>query len=508
MSCADITTNSLKEDCVAASAVESSSLDAVSPRFEARERIEAQEYSFPRRFDPLRPFTGLSFDAMVLSAKNSTCTGYCTVRASVSPLGGNPQEEFILRVRNEALRRHYSEVPFDPFDPEHFADLPIRVVEDGREMEAPDRVIPRTEAEFFSVWFKCLCLGKLNFHFEGAKDFRIECLAAIARLLRLPTGRSILLAASRSAYPVIFRPAGRSHVENSERKIGLISLSTAPIFYPCENTRGVRMLWKLPFHVHFGHEVLHFLQKASLISRATLDAIDTIVPRIFSQKVTGNKHFRSLIERVTILGVNNLVPCENALHYETGSPAAISHITNGFRPIHMFGRDALSDRRSHGRTQIESAAHLGLTGEVLTLMWKYRCSPLEALFGAIDGEELQIAKYALNSGANLLAPHPHKSRTPLELARYLASISRVSQRFVVELEMIHLQRSPPPRALLCRRELVVRRFAVACGGDRLTAVTSPRMPTRRSHRTSRESPPPRDIGNALHSWVMRLIQAL
>jgi len=314
----------------------------------------SQEICFPRAKDPFREFSSLSFEQMIAQANQSKHDGYAPFTADISPIS---HKEWYHITTLAALSE---------------------------------------ETDFSKSFYSAILKGHI-IQIKGEKAFIHQCQTAISALLQKPLGRSLLLTIYRIGVACIIEQGETAHVgaRGTNKPITClhIFLPLKPLYYVAEVENSRRVLHVLPSPILMAHELLHGIQKASLCTRAkTQEIADTIVPAMFTAP-SEDPFFPSIIERITILGVNGKLPSENAFHFAFGTPKACRYQTSAFPPI-LSKIPSILTKDEQGQTRIERAAFLGLKEEVFLLLEKGE-SREEALKGAIAGNECALVQCLL-----------------------------------------------------------------------------------------------------------------
>lgn len=378
-----------------------------------------QEFLFPKAADPFRDFFSLPFEEIVTTAKESTHDGYELFQPDIPP---PTQKE---KARMQKLTKEFVSSAADPFSTTP-SDFPIRIISSNSAIENPLLDIREDEAHFFRNFYIAIVNDLLSifieengkrekhsqFSFIGEESFIEKCKEAIHILFRRPLGRSLFLTLYRIQYPCIIEQGAYAHVGSNSRSYLHIFLTSSKTYYAAEERGRIRLLKEWPFYISMAHEFLHGIQKVSLLTRAqTIDAIRDVLPKMF-QAPGEEKHFSNLIERITILGVNGNIPSENAFHFQFETSKAFSHQNTGFPPA-LSRRSCTRILNRDGRSRVQSAAYFGLGGEV-SLLLNRNASPEEALFGAIEGGEEQVARVVLSYNPNLTKRLEHTGKSVIE----------------------------------------------------------------------------------------------
>jgi hypothetical protein len=136
------------------------------------------------------------------------------------------------------------------------------------------------------------------------------------------------------------------------------------------------------------------MQKASFYTRAKTEEIaNRTIPLLFETPST-DPYFPLLIERITILGVDGILPSENAFHFAFGTPKVFRYYVSPFPPVRSnISCPLILD--ANGKSRVENAAFYGLSEEVRLLLQQEGNSLEAAIKGAGEGGERALVEQLL-----------------------------------------------------------------------------------------------------------------
>lgn len=344
---------------------------------------------FNLEVDPFKSFSGLATEDMLELAQNSTSNGY---NLFYFPIIRPTQEEIdtITSLSKSALQANEN-IFINPSE-----SISITICESNNISELDITTISDYEATFFDHFYQAIDSEQL-ISFRGSPAFVKKCKKNIKKLLMRPIGRDLLLTIYRTGIACILEQGKHAHVgsypENNEIATSCchIFLPVHSIYYGAEIENGIRGIRKLPFHILIAHEMLHCIQKISLLNRArTLKIGESNTIGLFSHK-SSDRYFPDLIEKITILGVENLIPCENSFHFQFSTKPCFTQAYFSSPAISIKReKNSLSAPSLSAKTQI--AASYGLTEEVLKLL-EEGGNLDEALEAARSAKEHQLVEF-------------------------------------------------------------------------------------------------------------------
>ncbi len=361
---------------------------------------------FPIDIDPFAPLFTLSVPEIQARSNYSRTDGYAPFKAAILPISTTEIEE-IQQVVKPYLEEQES----------------IITIED------PD--IKPVEKQFFQHLYQSV-YHQNWIRLVGDETFVNTCKMAIITLLQVDVGRSLLLTAYRSHQLFIIQQAATAHVGSRDEDISLsdlhIFMPLHTIYYPAIAEDGETYIETLPFFITLGHELLHCLQKISLQARSiTFKEGGDNIKKLFSDCETTDPLFPNTLERLTILGIDNLIPSENALHYAFGTNRCCSYFSTGF-PAANSEAIVRPDEKVRDHTRIERAAYFGFGGEVNRLI-RFGYDPTEALYGTLhypSKNKSLITRLSEHPSVNIQKQLPYQNSTVIKYATDLFNQQKLS----------------------------------------------------------------------------------